>query len=69
MNEPSIEINWPDGMHHVWRPELDGTWTLTLTDPGAHQSGPLPRITGYDAPNICRVVAEAVSRISVRGES
>lgn len=56
----TIEIKWDGGMLHVWRRQLDDTWTLRLTDTNSELD--LPLITGYDAPNVCRVITAAMER-------
>lgn len=52
-----ITIEWEDGLHHQFNRLPDGTWDLELSVPEHGKQ----RITGYDGPNLMRVLSTAAA--------
>lgn len=56
MSAIKIEITYDDGLHGTFHKNPDGSWTQALT--GLAET--MPSVTGYDGPNVMRVLSAAV---------
>lgn len=56
-----VTIEWDDGMQHDFERQPGGHWDLALSEP---EHGTL-RVTGYDGPNLMRVLGAAAETTEV----